>query len=126
MQSFCENMVRIRKAKRISQEQLAKQSGISQSSISFIETGQNSPTIFTAQKIAVALGVSLIELIGAAPEPPAPPVVYSETPLTETERQLISDFRTLNKQGRETILQQMYMCKKIWEQSDDISAVANQ
>ena len=126
MQSFCENMVRIRKAKRISQEQLAKQSGISQSSISFIETGQNSPTIFTAQKIADALGVSLVELIGAAPAPPAAPVVYTDVVLTETERQLISDFRTLNKQGREIILQQMFMVKKISEEYTSVSGVVNQ
>jgi transcriptional regulator with XRE-family HTH domain len=126
MIDFSISLKKAREAKHVSQERLEKASGISQAAISKIESGAASPTIYTAQKLADALGVSLVELITGAPYPPAAPVVYSETPLTETERQLISDFRTLNKQGRETILQQMYMCKKIWEQPDDISAVANQ
>lgn len=126
MCSFSEQMIKIRKSKRISQEQLAKQSGISQSAISFIETGQNSPTIFTAQKIADALGVPLVELITGSPAPPAAPVVYTDVVLTETERQLVSDFRTLNKQGREIILQQMFMVKKISEEYTSISGVVNQ
>lgn len=126
MIDFSISLKKAREAKHVSQERLEKASGISQAAISKIESGAASPTIYTAQKLADALGVSLVELITGAPYPPAAPVVYSETPLTETERQLISDFRTLNKQGRETILQQMYMCKKIWEQPDGISAVANQ
>lgn len=121
-----ENLVALRKEKHISQVELSSKSGISQQTISTIENNLNSPTIYTAQKIADALGVSLVELITGKPYPPAAPVVYDNVILTETERQLISDFRTLNKQGRETILQQMFMCKKIWEQSAALSDVANQ
>lgn len=121
-----DNLIRIRKEKSISQEVLAKRSGIAQSAISNIEKGNHSPTVYTTQKLADALGVSLVELITGKPYPPAEPVVYDNVILTETERQLISDFRTLNKQGRETILQQMLMCKKIWEQSAALSDVANQ
>lgn len=121
-----ENLIRIRKERSISQEILSKRSGIAQSAISNIEKGNHSPTIYTAQKLADALGVSLVELIGAAPVPPAPPVVYLDTPLTETERQLISDFRTLNKHGREIILQQMFMVKKISEEYTSVSGVVNQ
>lgn len=126
MIDFSISLKKARETKRISQERLEKASGISQAAISKIESGVASPTIYTAQKLADALGVSLVELITGEPYPPAAPVVYDNVVLTETERQLLSDFRTLNKQGRETILQQMFMCKKIWEQSDGVSAVANQ
>lgn len=126
MIDFSISLKKARETKRISQERLEKASGISQAAISKIESGVASPTIYTAQKLAEALGVSLVELITGEPYPPAAPVVYDNVVLTETERQLISDFRTLNKQGRDTILQQMFMCKKIWEQSDTFSDVANQ
>ena len=118
---FSDRLLMLRKKKRISQVELSEMSGISQQSISSIEKKVNSPTIYTAQKLADALGVSLVELITG--NPPAPPVVYSDTPLTETERQLISDFRTLNSQGREIILQQMEMVKKIYGQYSSISVV---
>lgn len=121
-----ERLKQLRTQRRLSQIDLSKKCDISQQSISYIENNQNSPTVYTAQKLADALGVSLVELITGEPYPPAAPVVYDNVVLTETERQLISDFRTLNKQGRETILQQMFMCKKIWEQSDTFSDVANQ
>lgn len=126
MIDFSISLKKARETKRISQERLEKASGISQAAISKIESGVASPTIYTAQKLADALGVSLVELITGEPYPPAAPVVYDNVVLTETERQLLSDFRTLNKQGRETILQQMFMCKKIWEQSAALSDVANQ
>ena len=109
--SFSENLKKQRKERGMSQEKLSSLSGISQQSISFIENGTNSPTLFTAEKLADALNVSMIELLGYS-APPAS-VVY-DTPLTETERQLISDYRTLNSQGREIILQQMDMVKKIY------------
>lgn len=105
---------------------MAKRSGIAQSAISNIEKGNHSPTVYTTQKLADALGVSLVELITGKPYPPAAPVVYTDVVLTETERQLISDFRTLNKQGREIILQQMFMVKKISEEYTPVSGVVNQ
>lgn len=121
-----ENLIALRKEKHISQVELSAKSGISQQTISTIENDLNSPTVYTTQKIADALGVSLVELITGKPYPPAPPVVYSDTPLTETERQLISDFRTLNKQGRENILRQIQMEKVFSEESIEVSGVVNQ
>lgn len=126
MIDFSISLKKAREAKHVSQERLEKASGISQAAISKIESGAASPTIYTAQKLADALGVSLVELITGAPYPPAAPVVYSETPLTETERQLISDFRTLNKQGRENILRQIQMEKVFSEESIEVSGVVNQ
>lgn len=121
-----DNLTRIRKEKAVSQEVLSKRSGIAQSAISNIEKGNHSPTVYTAQKLADALGVSLAELITGTSAPPAAPVVYTDVVLTETERQLISDFRTLNGKGREKILEYMFMIKKISDEYDSISGVVNQ
>lgn len=112
MSVFSKNLLRLRKQKRISQEKLSIMSGLAQSAISMIESDQRSPSEQTMNLIADALGIPLSVLLTDPDAPPAS-VVY-DTPLTETERQLISDYRTLNSQGREIILQQMDMVKKIY------------
>lgn len=112
MSVFSKNLLRLRKQKRISQEKLSIRSGLAQSAISMIESDQRSPSEQTMNLIADALGIPLSVLLTDLDAPPAS-VVY-DTPLTETERQLISDYRTLNSQGREIILQQMDMVKKIY------------
>lgn len=116
MSVFSKNLLRLRKQKRISQEKLSIMSGLAQSAISMIESDQRSPSEQTMNLIADALGIPLSVLLTDPDAPPAS-VVY-DTPLTETERQLISDYRTLNSQGREIILQQMDMVKKIYGGSD--------
>ena len=48
----------------LSQAELAKRAGVPQSAISEIETGKRKPRIDTIQKLAMALGVSVSELLG--------------------------------------------------------------
>ena len=119
MSVFSKNLLRLRKQKRISQEKLSIRSGLAQSAISMIESDQRSPSEQTMNLIADALGIPLSVLLTDLDAPPAS-VVYN-TPLTETERQLISDYRTLNSQGREIILQQMDMVKKIYGSDTGLS-----
>ncbi|NPV54795.1 MAG: helix-turn-helix transcriptional regulator [Firmicutes bacterium] len=52
-----EQIQRIRKAKGISQADLARASGLAQSFISSVESGQKSPTVRSLIKLAEALGV---------------------------------------------------------------------
>ncbi len=55
----------LRKKHKISQEELAKQAGITYSTLIKIESGANdNPTIKTMKKIADALDVSLDQLAG--------------------------------------------------------------
>jgi transcriptional regulator with XRE-family HTH domain len=55
----------LRKKHKVSQEELARQAGITYSTLIKIESGANSnPTMKTMGKIADALGVSLDELAG--------------------------------------------------------------
>lgn len=57
------NAVRLRKEKGLTQEQLAEISGLSQQYISGLEQGRRNPTIVTIHELAVALGVSHIDLL---------------------------------------------------------------
>ena len=54
---------KLRMNKQMSQASLAKASGLAQSTICYIETGQKNPSIKTAMKLAEALGVDLVCLI---------------------------------------------------------------
>lgn len=55
-------IVEARKAKNISQENLASESGIDRSHIGFIEQGRRKPTVYTLYKIATALDMTLEQL----------------------------------------------------------------
>jgi DNA-binding XRE family transcriptional regulator len=55
-------IIAARKAKNMSQEQLAVESGIDRSHMGFIEQGRRKPTISTLHKIASTLGISLEKL----------------------------------------------------------------
>lgn len=57
------NIRRIRKSKGIFIKDLSAKSGISLTSIHYIESGVNSPTVKTLEKLAAALGVTVGELL---------------------------------------------------------------
>jgi transcriptional regulator with XRE-family HTH domain len=57
------NVLRVRKSKDITQEQLAEMSGFSQQYISGLEKGQRNPTVVTVYELSLALGVNFIELL---------------------------------------------------------------
>lgn len=57
------NVQRIRLKKGLTQERFAELSGFSQQYLSGLEKGKRNPTIITVYEIAVALGVSHLELL---------------------------------------------------------------
>jgi transcriptional regulator with XRE-family HTH domain len=57
-----ERVIEARKAKGMSQEKLAEESGIDRSHMGFIEQGRRKPTVSTLFKIAESLGISLEQL----------------------------------------------------------------
>jgi transcriptional regulator with XRE-family HTH domain len=57
------NVRRIRQKKGLTQEQFSEVSGFSQQYISSLENGQRNPTVVTVHELAVALGVSHLELL---------------------------------------------------------------
>lgn len=62
MSTVGENIKRIRRAKGLTQKELGKKLGISQSEIAQRETGRRNPKIETVQKIANALQVPVSEI----------------------------------------------------------------
>ena len=62
--SFGENLKRIRAEKNWSQTQLANASGVARGLISKYENNITTPSVYTAYDIAIALEVSLEELVG--------------------------------------------------------------
>ncbi len=54
---------KLREAKKMSQTSLAKASGIAQSTLCYIETGQKNPSINTVIKLANALEIDLETLV---------------------------------------------------------------
>ena len=54
---------RIRKSKGMSQSELAKKSGVAQSTLSYLEKGSKHPQFDTLSAICKALGVSVLELL---------------------------------------------------------------
>lgn len=57
------NAARIRREKGLTQEELAEKSGLSQQYLSGLEQGRRNPTIVTLYELAVALGVSHVDLV---------------------------------------------------------------
>lgn len=59
------NVERLRRAKGMTQEQLAERSGFSQQYISGLENGRRNPTVVTLYEIAVALDALPVEFLEA-------------------------------------------------------------
>ncbi len=57
------NIKKLRESKKMSQGNLARVSGVAQSTISYIESGQKNPSITTVLKLAKALEIDVNALI---------------------------------------------------------------
>jgi len=64
-QNLAKNITRLRKAKGLSQEKLARLADVANNTLIKMESGENqNPTLETLKKVAKALEVSVDELIG--------------------------------------------------------------
>lgn len=57
------NFARLRREKRLTQEEVEARSGFSQQYLSGLEQGKRNPTVVTLYELAQAIGVSHVELI---------------------------------------------------------------
>lgn len=110
----------LRLARKMLQRDVAKLLNVSRSSYSLYEIEKIMPPIDALATLADFYGVTIDYLLGR-PEAPA-----SALCLSETERMLVLDFRQLNPQGREYVLQSLDMALKIYRQSPDLSDVEDQ
>lgn len=92
----------IRKAKNITRYRLTQLTGISGHHIKGIEEGTRQPTIETLKKMIVPLGITLAELFNEG----------EASYLSEKERQLIENFRTLSDEKGNALLSMSETLKK--------------
>ena len=93
-----ERLKKLRKERRISQVELSNMSGVAQQTISNIERGRNEPSADSLRMLAVALGVSVSELLGED-------MLLSDHKLTPREFTMISEFRKLNPAGQKQLIE---------------------
>ena len=86
---------KLREDKKMSMYRLTQLTGVSGHHIKGIEEGTRQPTIETLNRLAVALGSSLAEMLNDDKEC---------TYLTENERHLIENFRRLSDEKAEALL----------------------
>jgi transcriptional regulator with XRE-family HTH domain len=56
------NIQRLRREKRLSQEELADRAGIHQTYLSGVESGKRNPSVLVLDRISKALGVDAVDL----------------------------------------------------------------
>jgi repressor LexA len=99
------NLLHYRKRKRLTQKALAYALGVSHNTISQWESGTNSIDIDTLYRVCKILCVSINDMYGA----------YANA-LTEqyskAEKKIIDDFRLLNTEGQEKIIEYIDDLKK--------------
>ncbi len=97
---------------------------VSVQAVAYWEAGERMPSYENLLRLADLLQTSTDELLGRG--------VQSEQTkkpgqgISLAEQQLIKDFRSLNQQGKEYILQTMAMATKIYKQSDAVSGLESQ
>jgi transcriptional regulator with XRE-family HTH domain len=83
LERFGGNLLRVRQARRLSQESLAEHAGIHRTQISLFENGQRQPLLETSIRLAGALEVplsTLIEGIAFKPGPQGGEFVVADPP----------------------------------------------
>lgn len=93
----------IRTSKGLSMYRITQITGISGHHVKGIEDGTRQPTIETLQKLLIPLGITLAELFSTD---------SSSTYLSDKERTLIENFRSLNMEKAEALLYFSEVLKK--------------
>ena len=107
------------KAKGMAQNELARRAGLSSSGMSTIINGAYDPRLSSLQMIASVLQCTVGDLLEETKD--------ADGPLTITERRLLDDFRSLNDQGQQYILQTLYtVCAAgIYKKPADVPGMEN-
>ena len=101
----------LRQSRSLYQKDLAAHLGIDRTTYVKYETGSSEPPLATLIDLCRFYSVSMDYLLGMSELPVSKP----ENSFTNTALQLVNDFRSLNKQGKEYILQTMAMAVNIYK-----------
>lgn len=128
MSSIGENIKKKRKSIKLTQEQLATQSGLSTMSIRRYESNERMPNLEAVRRIASSLGVYMNELIEDwsqySPEELGQDFAnesYAFVNSNNMEEQMLDLFILLNDQGQEKALEQVELITKIPEYQAEIT-----
>lgn len=131
MSDFGNTLRKIRNIRGMTQDDFAALLGTTKQVISRYEKNQRSPKVSVVAEYAEILGIPVCVLTGDAPletiadaDSPAPSL-QPPIELTAQELGLLEDFRSLNRQGQEYILQTMAMAATIYK-NDPVSHMADQ
>lgn len=116
-EEIAKNLLYYRKKAGFTQKQLADMIGVKNTAVSNWESGNNSIDIDTLCRVCDIYGVTLNDMYGG----------YSDRApaLNAEERELISVYRGISKQGREYLLQTLDMVSRIYKNNDNFSEVEN-
>lgn len=115
--SFGERLKAARKAKGLTQEQLAKIIGVAKSTLTGYEKGNREPDVLKIHALANALDVTGDSLLGI--DAPSPAIAAQ----TDDERQLLRDYRALSDQGKEYVRQTLVIALNTYKKDFFVSDV---
>lgn len=102
-QIFTQRLLDLRIEHQLSQKELAKIIGVSNSAICFWETGVNEPKASYLYQLAMYFGVSVDYLLGLDDEFGDGAEQKTAPQLTGEERELLQDFRELPQSGKQLV-----------------------
>lgn len=126
MSDMSKRIYNLRKEQNKTLEDIAKIVGVGKSTVRKWETGMiANMRRDKIAKLAEALNTTPAYLMGWEDETEKKKNTTTSEPdkLSQKEKQLILDFRSLNSQGQELILQQMFMAKEVYKKDTNVSDV---
>lgn len=113
----------LRKNRGLYQKNVAEMLGIDRTTYGKYETGDSEPPIEYLIKLADYYNVTIDFLVGRVDDmlPKVNLVFDEEKSLSPEEHKLIEDFRRINSQGKDYVLQSLAMALKIYEKCNIIS-----
>ena len=127
---FGSQLKKLRNGIGLSQATLARKLSVSQQTVASWEVDRSSPSPEMLSLISDVFAVSVDYLLGKTDEkrPAAetgdePSPMFDGLPLTKDETRLLSQYRSLNRQGKEYILQTLDMAVNVYKKEVSVSDV---
>lgn len=116
-EEIAKNLLFYRKKAGFTQKELATKLGVKNTAVSNWESGNNSIDIETLFAACEIYGVTLNDMYGRY----STETKEAQSDLSSDEQQLLTGYRSLNKQGKEYILQTLDMASRVYIKCADCS-----
>ena len=118
---IAENIKKYREKGQLTKKNVAEYLGVTPASVTHWEDGSNSIDINKLNKLCVLFKCKLSDMVADEKG-----ITEKKKEYSKDEQELIKDYRSLSKQGKEYIRQQMFMALNIYEESDNIPVLEDQ